>query len=73
MDTHPDEDTQLVLGTPAVQATTASVLVVSAKVIYDLDPTNGYDRWVYSPDGCAVHRADMGTSGVLISQTCAAR
>ena len=65
-----DEDTQLVLGTPAVQATTASVLVVSAKVIYDLDPTNGYDRWVYSPDGCAVHRAVMGTSGVLISQTC---
>lgn len=66
-----DEDTQLVLGTPAVQATTASVLVVSEKVIYDLDPTNGYDRWVYSPDGCTVHRAVMGSSGVLISQTCA--
>jgi PQQ-like domain len=66
-----DEDNQLVRGTPATQATVSSVLVVSQKVIYDLDPTNGYDRWVYSPDGCTVHRAVMGTSGVLISQTCA--
>jgi hypothetical protein len=66
-----DEDGQLVQGTPATQATVSSVLVVSQQVIYDLDPTNGYDRWVYSPDGCTVHRAVMGSSGVLISQTCA--
>jgi outer membrane protein assembly factor BamB len=65
MDGHP------VNGTPGVIVTPFSVLVRTPAVIYDFDPSSGYDRWEYHPAGCTITAAALGDAGALISQTCA--
>jgi len=68
-----DLDTHQLNGVPQFSIFNTTAMFVSPKVIYAVDTTNGYDAWLFAENGCTVQRAVLGSSGALISQTCAHR
>ena len=73
-----DKDGHPVDGRPQFSATEDTFMVTTPQVIYAISPDGtsdqgdgGLDRWVFSEQGCTIHSAVLGTTGALISQTCA--
>lgn len=67
-----------VLGTPAFSVGSDTFMVTTPSVIYALSPDGtaddgdgGLDRWLFAEAGCTINSAVLGSSGALISQTCA--
>ena len=65
------KDGHLIEGTPHFDVGEFTILVWTPKVIYAFDPGSGLDRWLFSQTGCTIQGAVAGTSGALISQSCA--
>jgi len=68
-----DLDTHQLNGVPTFTISGTTVMFTSPGAIYALDTTDGYDAWLFAEAGCTVQRAVLGSSGALISQTCAHR
>jgi hypothetical protein len=74
-----DEDGQPLNGRPSYSVAQYTFMLTTPSVIYAISPdgtasegNGGLDRWVYSPDGCTINSAVLGSSGALISQNCTA-
>lgn len=65
-----DENGQPIFGQPTYQATQYTFLVITPLVIYAIDPSSGYDRWVFGQQRCTINSAVLGSAGALISQSC---
>ncbi len=65
-----DENGQPIFGRPTYQATQYTFLVITPLVIYAIDPSSGYDRWVFGQQHCTINSAVIGSTGALISQSC---
>lgn len=65
-----DMDGMPIDGHPDFQTTPYTLMVTQSDVIYAIDPSSGYDRWDYYRPGCTIEHAQLGNSGVLISQDC---
>lgn len=65
-----DENGQPIFGRPTYQATQYTFLVITPLVIYAIDPSSGYDRWVFGQQRCTINSAVLGSTGALISQSC---
>lgn len=73
-----DKDGHELNGHPSYAVGQFTFMVWTPQVIYALSPdgtandgNGGLDRWVFAQDGCTINSAVLGSSGALISQTCA--
>jgi hypothetical protein len=66
-----DKDGHELNGRPAYAVTPYTLMMTTPSVIYAIDPVSGLDRWLFAQQGCAIHGAVLGSSGALISQSCA--
>jgi hypothetical protein len=72
-----DKDGAAFDGPASYVVTPSTVLFVSATALYAIDPSGttasqgGLDRWTFNHRGCRITSATLGTTGALISQTCA--